>query len=199
MHTTVTISEDEVDDAKDLVWTQILPVSDLKLSDVSFDADALVPGETLPVTFTVTNSGDHTVSSLTLTADGVSTAQDCRLLPGESAEFTVNITCPSEKQIVTFEVQEHGQDDYTPEDNTAACTVGSADAEVELALLQIGSRKFLQAVVVNRGLEPASGASCLPAPTARRLPNALSRTLRTAAQSSPNTSLIPSPPFTART
>ena len=169
MHTTVTISEDEVDDAKDLVWTQILPVSDLKLSDVSFDADALVPGETLPVTFTVTNSGDHTVSSLTLTADGVSTAQDCQLLPGESGEFTVNITCPSEKQIVTFEVQEPGQDDYTPEDNTAACTVGSADAEVELALLQIGSRKFLQAVVVNRGLEPASGSVLFTGPDGQTL------------------------------
>ena len=169
MHTTVTISEDEVDDAKDLVWTQILPVSDLKLSDVSFDADALVPGETLPVTFTVTNSGDHTVSSLTLTADGVSTAQDCQLLPGESGEFTVSITCPSEKQIVTFEVQEPGQDDYTPEDNTAACTVGSADAEVELALLQIGSRKFLQAVVVNRGLEPASGSVLFTGPDGQTL------------------------------
>lgn len=169
MHTTVTISEDEVDDAKDLVWTQILPVSDLKLSDVSFDADALVPGETLPVTFTVTNSGDHTVSSLTLTADGVSTAQDCQLLPGESAEFTVNITCPSEKRTVAFAVQESGQDDYTPEDNTAACTVGSADAEVELALLQIGSRKFLQAVVVNRGLEPASGSVLFAGPDGQTL------------------------------
>ena len=169
MHTTVTITADDVDDTKDLVWTQILPVSDLKLSDVSFDADALVPGETLPVTFTVTNSGDHTVSSLTLTADGVSTAQDCQLLPGESGEFTVNITCPSEKQIVTFEVQEPGQDDYTPEDNTAACTVGSADAEVELALLQIGSRKFLQAVVVNRGLEPASGSVLFTGPDGQTL------------------------------
>lgn len=169
MHTTVTITADDVDDTKDLVWTQILPVSDLKLSDVSFDADALVPGETLPVTFTVTNSGDHTVSSLTLTADGVSTAQDCQLLPGESGEFTVNITCPSEKQIVTFEVQEPGQDDYTPEDNTAACTVGSADAEVELALLQIGSRKFLQAVVVNRGLEPASGSVLFTGPDSQTL------------------------------
>ena len=169
MHTTVTISEDEVDDAKDLVWTQILPVSDLKLSDVSFDADALVPGETLPVTFTVTNSGDHTVSSLTLTANGVNTAQDCNLLPGESAEFTVNITCPSEKRTVAFAVQESGQGDYTPEDNTAACTVGSADAEVELALLQIGSRKFLQAVVVNRGLEPASGSVLFAGPDGQTL------------------------------
>ena len=169
MHTTVTITADDVDDTKDLVWTQILPVSDLKLSDVSFDADALVPGETLPVTFTVTNSGDHTVSSLKLTANGVNTAQDCKLLPGESAEFTVNITCPSEKQIVTFEVQEPGQDDYTPEDNTAACTVGSADAEVELALLQIGSRKFLQAVVVNRGLEPASGSVLFTGPDGQTL------------------------------
>lgn len=169
MHTTVTITADDVDDTKDLVWTQILPVSDLKLSDVSFDADALVPGETLPVTFTVTNSGDHTVSSLTLTADGVSTAQDCQLLPGESAEFTVNITCPSEKRTVAFAVQEPGQDDYTPEDNTAACTVGSADAEVELALLQIGSRKFLQAVVVNRGLEPASGSVLFTGPDGQTL------------------------------
>lgn len=169
MHTTVTITADDVDDTKDLVWTQILPVSDLKLSDVSFDADALVPGETLPVTFTVNNSGDHTVSSLTLTADGVSTAQDCQLLPGESGEFTVNITCPSEKRTVAFAVQESGQDDYTPEDNTAACTVGSADAEVELALLQIGSRKFLQAVVVNRGLEPASGSVLFAGPDGQTL------------------------------
>lgn len=169
MHTTVTITADDVDDTKDLVWTQILPVSDLKLSGVSFDADALVPGETLPVTFTVTNSGDHTVSSLTLTANGVNTAQDCQLLPGESGEFTVNITCPSEKRTVAFAVQESGQDDYTPEDNTAACTVGSADAEVELALLQIGSRKFLQAVVVNRGLEPASGSVLFAGPDGQTL------------------------------
>ena len=164
MHTTVTISADEVDDAKDLVWTQILPVSDLKLSDVSFDSDALTPCETLPVTLTVTNSGEHTVSSLTLTADGVSTAQDCQLLPGESGEFTVNITCPSEKQTVTFEVQEPGQDDYTPEDNTADCTVGSADAEIELSLIQIGSRKLVQAVVFNRGLETASGSVLFAGP-----------------------------------
>lgn len=169
MHTTVTISEDEVDDAKDLVWTQILPVSDLKLSDVSFDADALVPGETLPVTFTVTNSGDHTVSSLTLTADGVSTAQDCQLLPGESGEFTVNITCPSEKRTVAFAVQESGQDDYTPEDNTAACTVGSADAEIELSLIQIGSRKLVQAAVINHGLETASGSVLFTGPDGQTL------------------------------
>lgn len=169
MHTTVTIGTDSVEDSKDLVWTQILPVSDLKLSDVSFDADALVPGETLPVTFTVTNSGDHTVSSLTLTADGVSTAQDCQLLPGESAEFTVNITCLSEKRTVDFAVQEPDQDDYTPEDNTTACTIGSADAEVELALIQIGSRKLVQAVVVNRGLETASGSVLFTGPDGQTL------------------------------
>ena len=169
MHTTVTISEDEVDDAKDLVWTQILPVSDLKLSDVSFDSDALVPGGTLPITLTVTNSGDHTVSSLALTANGVSTTQVCQLLPGESTEFTVNITCPSEKQTVTFEVQEPGQDDYTPEANTADCTVGSADAELDLSLLQIGSRKFLQAAVANQGMEPASGSVLFIGPDGQTL------------------------------
>ena len=164
MHTTVTITADDVDDAKDLVWTQIQPVSDLKLSDVSFDSDALTPGETLPVTLTVTNAGDHAVSSVTITAGDVSTTQDCTLLPGESTGCTVNITCPSEKKEITFAVQEPNQDDYTPEDNTTACTIGSADAETELTLIQIGSRRLLQAAVTNRGLEPASGSVLFTGP-----------------------------------
>ena len=164
MHTTVTIGTDSVEDSKDLVWTQIQPVSDLKLSDVSFNSETLVPGEVLPVTFTVTNSGDHTVTGLTLTADGASSARDCELLPGESEEFTVDIACPSKKQTVTFAVQETGKDDYTPEDNTAACTIGSADAETELTLIQIGSRRLLQAAVTNRGLETASGSVLFAGP-----------------------------------
>ena len=169
MHTTVTIGTDSVEDSKDLVWTQILPVSDLKISDVSFDSDALTPGKMLPVTLTVTNAGDHAVSSVTITAGDVSTTQGCTLLPGESTGCTVNITCPSEKQIVTFEVQEPGQDDYTPEDNTTACTIGSADAETELTLIQIGSRRLLQAAVTNRGLEPASGSVLFTGPDGQTL------------------------------
>ena len=164
MHTTVTIDKDSVEDSKDLVWTQIQPVSDLKLSDVSFDSDALIPDETLPVTLTVTNAGDHTVTELAFNANGTESTQICELLPGESTECTVNITCPSGKQTVTFEVQEPGQDDYTPEDNTAARTIGSADAETELTLIQIGSRKLLQAAVTNRGLETASGSVLFTGP-----------------------------------
>ncbi len=164
MHTTVTIGTDSVEDSKDLVWTQIQPVSDLKLSDVSFDSDALTPDETLPVTLTVTNAGDHTVTELAFTANGKESTQTCTLLPGESTECTVNITCPSGKRTVDFAVQEPGQDDYTPEDNTAACTIGSADAETELTLIQIGSRRLLQAAVTNRGLEPASGSVLFTGP-----------------------------------
>lgn len=164
MHTTVTISEDEVDDAKDLVWTQIQPVSDLKISDVSFDSDALTPGEMLPVTLTVTNAGDHAVTELAFTVNGTESMQTCTLLPGESTGCTVNITCPSAKRTVDFAVQEPDQDDYTPEDNTTACTIGSADAETELTLIQIGSRRLLQAAVTNRGLEPASGSVLFTGP-----------------------------------
>lgn len=164
MHTTVTIGTDSVEDSKDLVWTQIQPVSNLKISDVSFDSDALTPGETLPVTLTVTNAGDHAVSSVTITAGDVSTTQYCTLLPGESTGCTVNITCPSAKRTVDFAVQEPDQDDYTPEDNTTACTIGSADAETELTLIQIGSRRLLQAAVTNRGLEPASGSVLFTGP-----------------------------------
>lgn len=169
MHTTVTIGTDSVEDSKDLVWTQIQPVSDLKISDVSFDSDALTPDEMLPVTLTVTNAGDHAVTELAFTVNGTKSMQTCKLLPGESTGCTVNITCPSEKKEITFAVQEPDQDDYTPEDNTTACTIGSADAETELTLIQIGSRKFLQAVVVNRGLEPASGSVLFAGPDGQTL------------------------------
>lgn len=64
MHTTVTIGTDSVEDSKDLVWTQIQPVSDLKISDVSFDSDALTPDEMLPVTLTVTNAATTRSQSL---------------------------------------------------------------------------------------------------------------------------------------
>ena len=159
MHTTATITQDAVDDAKDLVWTSILPVSDLKIQDISFDSSELVPGEELPVTIMVSNVGDHEVTSLTVSVDGSEIASpSCSILPGESTEITVNISCPSEKKTILFDVQEPGEDDYVPEDNELACTIGSADAELELSLLQIGGQRSFQAAVVNHGLEAASGS-----------------------------------------
>lgn len=159
MHTTATIEAAGIEDSKDLVWTKIFPVNDLKLESVDFDANTLVPGETLPVTVTVYNAGDHTVTDLTILADGVSLAsQNCNILSGESEEITVDITCPSDKRTITFNVQETGAEDYTPEDNETDCTIGFADAELELSFLQIGSQKSLLASVVNRGLESASGS-----------------------------------------
>lgn len=159
MHTTVTIGEDSVEDVKDLVWTEILPVNDLKLLAVSFDEEALVPGQELPVTLTVQNAGDHTVTAVAASVDGASLGElPCEILPGESAELTAAITCPSEKKTLEFSVQEPDQEDCTPADNAADVTVGSADAELALSLVQIGSRRSLMATVVNHGLEAASGS-----------------------------------------
>ena len=159
MHTTATLEAAGIEDSKDLVWTRIFPVNDLKLESVDFDANTLVPGETLPVTVTVYNAGDHTATDLTILADGVSIAsQNCNILSGESEEITVDITCPFDKRTITFNVQETGAEDYTLEDNETDCTIGFADAELELSFLQIGSQKSLLASVVNRGLESASGS-----------------------------------------
>lgn len=165
MHTTVTIGVDSVEDVKDLVWTEILPVNDLKLLAVSFDEEALVPGQELPVTLTVQNAGDHTVTAVAASVDGTSLGElPCELLPGESAELTAAIICPSEKKTLKFSVQEPDQEDCTPADNAADVTVGSADAELALSLVQIGSRRLLQAAVTNRGLEPASGSVLFTGP-----------------------------------
>lgn len=159
MRTEVTISEDAVEDQKDLVWSKVQPVSDLRLDDLSFDADGISPGEEVPVTLTVTNAGDHTVTSVDLSLDGADLrTESVSLVPGSSAEIGVTLTCPSEETEYQFSVAEPDQDDYTPEDNSAEINLGLADLAVELTYQQVGESKTLLAVVTNEGIASAGGS-----------------------------------------
>ena len=159
MHTAVTITEDSVEDAKNLVVSRVMPVSDLCIEYVDYDDSSLTAGESIPVTVSVTNVGDHTVNSIDLTLDGTPIkTETVELLPGQSMEIETEITCPSALTSYVFTVGETDESDYTPADNAYELSLGYADAAVELDYQQIGVSKALVATVTNQGIDSASGS-----------------------------------------
>ena len=159
MSTAVTISENAVDDAKNLVWSRVMPVSDLRLEDASYDVENAAAGEETTVTLTVTNAGDHTVNGFDIFVDNSKVeTKACSLAPGKSMDAEITITCPSKLTTYTVKVAETGRDDYHPEDNAQTVTMGYTDAVVDLEYHQIGAQKALVATVTNEGISPASGS-----------------------------------------
>lgn len=158
MDTLATITTDNVDDAKNLVWAAIQPVSNLKLDEITYEAESLTAGTETPVTLWVTNAGDHEVTSIDITHNGTTQTRACQLQPGETGQFAMNLTCPSTVTEYSFTVNETGKEDYTPADNTAKVSMGYADVAVELSEQRIGTDWSLVAVVTNNGVAPASGS-----------------------------------------
>ena len=156
--TAVTIGEDSVEDLKDLVWSGIEPVRDLRLKEITWEDRGLSAGDTVPVTLTVTNAGDCAVEAVAV-ALGEETVltERCSLLPGRSLALTVELTCPETLTAFPFTVTEPGAEDHTPEDNAAPVMLGYADVETELEYRQIGARRSLLALVSNVGVETANG------------------------------------------
>lgn len=160
MHTAVTINETSVMPDKNLVWARVVPVSDLRIDSIDYDRDTVTPGETMPVKVSVTNAGDHAVSSVMLSRDGETPIDGGALAVGESKEITVNIPCPEALTEYTFTVTEGEQTiaaDYTPDNNTVKTSIGYGNLAVTLSYEQIGEAKDLVAVVNNTGIGDASG------------------------------------------
>ena len=161
MNTAVDISADSVTPDKNLVWTSVNPVSDLKIDRVEYDTDVLTPGKDVPVTLTVVNGGDHAVSGLQVTVDGV--IQDIGTIDlgvGESADITINIPCPNTETTFNISVTATSEplaDDFNPGDNSYQLILGLANLVANLTYEQIGTSRTLVAAVTNEGINPASG------------------------------------------
>ena len=158
MNTKTTIIADSVTDAKDLVWSKISAVNDLRVEYVDFD-DAEVPaGENITVTVGVTNAGDHTVRAFSLMLNNVKqTVQSVEIAPGKTAELTFVVKCPNTLSEYTVEVNETGATDYTPVDNAASFRLGIADLTVSASAIMLGHSRTVEAVINNVGIAPAGG------------------------------------------
>lgn len=161
MNTDATITGTGVEDSKDLVWSLVQPTSDLKLEDISYDAERIHAGDAeMPVTLYVTNAGDHTVTSVEIIRDGINSTASCEIAPGETAEVTAEIPVPTAVTAHNFTIVETGtslEDEYHQADNHYTLTVGYADLAIDLVEQKIGETRMLVAYVTNEGVAPASG------------------------------------------
>ena len=158
MHTAATITENAVEDAKNLVWSAVMPVSDLRLDDIDYDTENVKAGESLPVTLAVINAGDHTVNRIAVTLNNSAVkTQECSLTPGESLDIEVAVPVSESLSECLFAVAEPEKDDYSPDNNKGTVKIGYADVAIELEYQQIGTKKALMASVTNQGIEAASG------------------------------------------
>jgi hypothetical protein len=159
MYTRAEIYEDAVEDAKDLVWTRVVPVNDLIVQAIEYDEVGTQPGDEVPVTVTVYNAGDHTAEAVELWLDGelVSTYTD-GILPGQSADLTLTQTCPDGLTSYDVEVWERDAEDFTEENNRVSFGLGYADVSVSLTAQSVGGTRSMLAYLVNEGIDAAGGS-----------------------------------------
>ena len=162
MMTNVSISEQTVNDSKEFVISKVMPVNDLQISEVSYEEEGLIPGDSMPLTVTIVNSGDHEVDAIDLSIDNEAVhAEECDLKPGDSLEIETSIVCPEEMTTYSVSVNEPNEDDYNPEDNLYEIKVGHPDVETTLEHIQTGSNHSVMATIMNNGIETASGKATL--------------------------------------
>lgn len=157
MDTLATITNENVTDAKNLVWGQIMPTSNLRIDGVDYETGGLTVGTSVPVALTVVNAGDHAVSSVDIIINGQSETRQCSIAPGESTDITVTVICPAVLTQYNFAISESNQTDFTPEDNTVSVGIGYADLEVKVEEERIEDQSSLVVYLANRGVASATG------------------------------------------
>ena len=161
MNTAVDIGTAGVTPDKNLVWAPVEPVSDLRIDGVYYDADGVEPGDPIPVTVTVTNGGDHAVSGVQVSVNGsAQSIGEINLSAGESTDVAISIPCPNSEtayDVCVTASNEPLSDDFSPDDNSYALTLGLANFVANLDYEQIGTSRTLVATITNEGIAPASG------------------------------------------
>ena len=158
LYTDVAITDTEIRDTKDLVWSGVTAVSDLVIDDVTYDGDTLTPNEEFPLTVTFINSGDHLVTSVDVFLnDYLVGTESVSVAVGETATLTIDAVCPNSLSDYSVYLAETDWDDYHPDDNTFSFKVGYADLSIELEHRQIGSSTTVYGIIRNEGIQSASG------------------------------------------
>ena len=133
MHTAATITENAVEDVKNLVWSAVTSVSDLCLDSINYDAANIKTGESLPVTLTVINTGEHTVNRIAVTLNNSALkTQECSLKPGKSLDIEIAVPASESLSECLSAVVEPEKGDYSPDNNVGTVKMGYADAANEV-------------------------------------------------------------------
>ena len=165
MHTSAKITSDDFSTSKNLVWSIVQPVNDIRIDEVYYDTSVTTPDEKLDVTLTVTNAGENTVDNVSISLDdNVVSTQNVSLKPGESKDVTFELSYPSVLTEYKVKVEDTASDislDYNPDDNSTSFKLGYTNIKVDASLEKFGNDKTIVAMVTNTGTESATGTVAL--------------------------------------
>lgn len=154
MNTTADIGYNDIDISKDLVWTKMNEVHDIRISGIDFDETIITTGEKVPVTLSVTNEGEKPVSNIEISVNGsVIATNSTNIQPGETANIDFDIDCPEDTVTYGISIAEPGIIESSERigDNTTYMTVKSPDMSVEVDFIMNNEQKGLEITVRNDG------------------------------------------------
>ena len=165
MHTSAEITEDSVNTAKNLVWSIVQPVNDIRIDGIDYDLNVTTPDETLEVKLTVTNAGENEINEVKIYLDeNVISTQNITLQPGESKEIMFEMAYPSVMTEYTVKIEDTAIDllsDYNSDDNSRTFKLGRTNIKVDASLRKLGDSKTVVAKLTNNGTDVASGTVAL--------------------------------------
>ena len=163
----ITIDEDEIYGDAELEVRSFTDIEDVTVSDTAYyDNDAVVPGNRLPLHFTVKNNGTVTLESLNievLDKDGSvleNGTMDCTLIPGEETELTYEYLLPETITNQSLSIKAYTDNEVKLSDNTADFEIGFADLAVgQVYLSGTKTDAVLKGTVLNQGYVDAENVT----------------------------------------
>lgn len=119
----------------DLALLKVYQNSNISLNNegLGIDAESAFPGETIPLTFNVKNSGTTSVDSIDVYINGeFNSTVDISVLPGQDTSVTVDYTVPKTVTETTLSItaEPSGSLDYDLTDNEISVSYGYTELDV---------------------------------------------------------------------
>ncbi|MDY2627962.1 MAG: hypothetical protein SOW08_06545 [Lachnospiraceae bacterium] len=169
----VTITEDDVVDACDLVWKKLETIDDLCLLSAVYKQDDVLNGANLPVSLEVRNNGDSQVDTLTVKvsdeegAEILSQEIEVNLAPSEEIGFTIELPLADDLTYgeYTWKIDNaDGSIDRNEEDNIKKLGIGYCDLQLSEELIEAGNSRILTCKIENTGITASAGTLNVYAP-----------------------------------
>ena len=153
----VDITDEQVISDCALSYTFLGNVSDVVNNGAEYDLDAVEPGKALPVTVSVTNNGDSTLSAVSVKIKDdsgktvLSKTAASNIKSGESGSVTVNYTLPSSLEYSEYsvEVSDPYLSDVDNSNNLTDLSIGYTELSLNSEHIRVGENNFAVVTVTN--------------------------------------------------
>lgn len=139
---------------------ETITVSDVQ---VKYSENQVGPSQVLPLTLSFKNEGMVVCKKVHVKITDESKKNyfdqdvDVSVLPGNTAETTVNITLPSDLKKQDYKIELKSVDPAETDTVNTSVTIGNSNMKIERSLYKIGDKVSLTVSVINEGYDNGTG------------------------------------------